>query len=94
MKSVLKQAEAIVITMLLVLRRHSVVWTGHNLEPHDGWNGPIERALFWAMRLVIQLFFFDAKPYLRNTFLKIGFHGLTLVFVWQTAVYGWVAIGG
>ncbi len=49
-KSVLKQAEAIVITMLLVLRRHSVVWTGHNLEPHDGWNGPIERALFWAMR--------------------------------------------
>ena len=48
-------------------------------------------SLFWAIRLVIQLFFFDAKPYLRNTFLKIGYHGLTLVFVWQTAVFGWVA---
>jgi hypothetical protein len=50
-------------------------------------------SLFWAIRLVIQLFFFDAKPYLRNTFLKIGYHGLTLVFVWQTAVYGSIAIG-
>lgn len=50
-------------------------------------------SLFWAIRLVIQLFFFDAKPYLRNTFLKIGYHGLTLVFIWQTAVYGWVAVG-
>ncbi len=50
-------------------------------------------ALFWGMRLVIQFFFFDAKPYLRNWFLKLGYHGLTLVFVWQTAVYGWIALG-
>lgn len=50
-------------------------------------------SLFWAIRLVIQLFFFDAKPYLRNTILKMGYHGLTLVFVWQTAVYAWVAFG-
>jgi hypothetical protein len=51
-------------------------------------------SLFWAIRLVIQLFFFDAKPYLRNAFLKIGYHGLTLVFVWQTVVYAWAAFGG
>ena len=50
-------------------------------------------SLFWAIRLVIQLFFFDARPYLRNAFLKVGFHGLTFVFVWQTAVYGWAALG-
>ncbi len=49
-KRLLKQAEAIVIAMLLVVRPHAVVWTAHNLEPHDGWNGPIERSLFWAMR--------------------------------------------
>ena len=48
-------------------------------------------SVFWAIRLVIQLFFFDARPYLRNAFLKVGFHGLTLVFVWQTLVYGWAA---
>jgi len=50
-------------------------------------------SLFWAIRLVIQLFFFDAKPYLRNAFLKAGYHGLTLVFTWQTLVYGWGAVG-
>ncbi len=48
---------------------------------------------FWAIRLFIQCFFFDAKPYLRNTFLTIGYHGLTAVFVWQTVVYGWIGFG-
>lgn len=50
-------------------------------------------SLFWGIRLVIQFCFFDAKPYLRNTFLKLGYHGLTVVFTWQTLVYGWVAVG-
>jgi len=49
-------------------------------------------AVFWGIRLVIQLFIFDAKPYLRNWFLTIGFHGLTMVFVYHTFVYGWAAI--
>lgn len=48
-KRLLKQAEAVVITILLLLRPHRVVWTAHNLAPHDGWKGPIERILFWAM---------------------------------------------
>ncbi|HIE98503.1 MAG: hypothetical protein ABGZ53_01515 [Fuerstiella sp.] len=50
-------------------------------------------SIFWLIRLVIQLFFFDAKPYLRNTLLKLGYHGLTMVFLWQTVVYGWAAFG-
>jgi len=49
-------------------------------------------AIFWGIRLAIQLFFFDAKPYLRNLFLKLGFHGLTIVFLYQTIVYGWAAL--
>ncbi|MEZ5379052.1 MAG: hypothetical protein R2733_21315 [Acidimicrobiales bacterium] len=49
-KKLVKQLEASVITLSLLARRHSVVWTAHNLEPHDGWRGPVERALFWAMR--------------------------------------------
>ena len=49
--------------------------------------------LFWGVRLIIQFFFFDAKPYLRNWFLRAGYHGLTVVFTWQTIVYGWAAVG-
>ena len=49
-------------------------------------------AIFWGIRLVIQLFVFDARPYLRNWFLTIGFHGLTAVFAYHTIVFGWAAI--
>ena len=44
-------------------------------------------ALFWAARLIVQFFVFDAKPYLRTTFLKAGYHGLTVVFVYHAIVY-------
>lgn len=42
---------------------------------------------FWAMRLAVQFFVFDATPFLRNRWLKIGYYGLTLVFAYQTIVY-------
>jgi len=43
--------------------------------------------LFWAARLAVQFLVFDAKPYLRSTFLKAGYRGLTVVFLYQAAVY-------
>lgn len=49
-------------------------------------------SVFWLIRLVIQFFFFDAKPYLRNWFLTAGYHGLTVVFTTHTVVYGYAAI--
>jgi hypothetical protein len=49
-------------------------------------------SIFWGIRLVIQLFVFDAKPYLRTTFLRVGYHSLTVVFVWHTVVYGFAAL--
>ncbi len=49
-------------------------------------------AVFWGIRLIIQLFVFDAKPYLRNWFLTIGYHALTIVFTWHTVVYGYAAV--
>lgn len=49
-------------------------------------------AIFWAVRLAIQLFVFDAKPYLRNGFLTVGYHGLTVVFTWHTIVFGYAAL--
>ncbi len=49
-------------------------------------------AIFWGFRLVIQFFYFDAKPYLRNWFLRLGYYGLTIVFTWHTIVFSYAAI--
>jgi hypothetical protein len=48
-------------------------------------------ALFWAARLIVQFFVFDAKPYLNSAFLKAGYHGLTVVFIYHAVVYTLVA---
>ena len=49
-------------------------------------------AVFWGARLAVQLFVFDCRPFLNSWFLKVGYHGLTLTFVFLTAVYAWAAI--
>jgi len=48
-------------------------------------------ALFWAARLIVQFFVFDAKPFLKTTLLKAGYHGLTIVFLYHAIVYFLVA---
>jgi hypothetical protein len=49
-------------------------------------------ALFWSVRLGIQFFVFDAKPFLTSRLLKVGYHGLTLVFLYQAVVLSWAAL--
>jgi len=49
-------------------------------------------ALFWAARLVVQFFVFDAKPYLKSGFLKLGYHGLTIVFAYHAVVFSLAAL--
>jgi hypothetical protein len=49
-------------------------------------------ALFWACRLAVQFTVFDARPYLRTLFLKIGYQGLTVVFSYLVIVYAWAAV--
>jgi hypothetical protein len=49
-------------------------------------------AVFWTCRLAVQLFVFDARPYLKSGPLKVGYHGLTAVFLYQAAVYGYAAV--
>ena len=49
-------------------------------------------AVFWLARLALQLFVLEASPYLRGLLLKVGYHGLTVVFVYFVMVYGWVAM--
>jgi hypothetical protein len=48
-------------------------------------------AIFWAARLIVQCFVFDARPFLTNAWRWLGYHTLTGAFVYFTAVYGWTA---
>ena len=50
-------------------------------------------AAFWLARLGIQLFLFDARPFLTGVFLKLGYHGLTVVFAFLGSIYGYAALG-
>jgi hypothetical protein len=47
---------------------------------------------FWAARLAVQWFVFDARPFLTNRWRRLGYHTLTAAFVFFTAVYGWAAL--
>jgi hypothetical protein len=49
-------------------------------------------AAFWLVRLGIQFFLFDARPYITKLHLKLGYHGLTLVFSYFVFAYGWAAV--
>jgi hypothetical protein len=49
-------------------------------------------AVFWGSRLIVQFFVFDSKPWLTKTLYKIGYHGLTAVFIFLTTIYTWAAL--
>lgn len=49
-------------------------------------------AMFWLCRLAVQFFVFDARPFLTRTYLKLGYHGLTIVFFVLVATYGFAAV--
>ncbi len=49
-------------------------------------------ALFWGARLAVQFFYFVPHEYLQTALLKLGYHGLTVVFAYLTIVYGWSAL--
>jgi hypothetical protein len=49
-------------------------------------------AAFWGARLAIQFFVFDARPFLGYWPLRLGYHGLTVVFAYHTVVYGLAAL--
>ncbi len=46
---------------------------------------------FWGARLMLQFIAFDARPYLTNVWLRMGYHGLTVVFSMLVVIYGYVA---
>ena len=48
-------------------------------------------AIFWGVRLVVQLFVFDASEFLTTWYFKLGYHVLTATFIYQTGAYGYCA---
>jgi hypothetical protein len=48
-------------------------------------------AVFWGVRVALQGVL-DAKPFLTAWWLRLGYHGLTVFFVYFTAVYGLAAL--
>jgi hypothetical protein len=51
-------------------------------------------ALFWGIRLLIQFFYFAPGELLNRVYLKVGYHGLTVVFTYLTAVFTYAAVRG
>ena len=49
-------------------------------------------AIFWLARLAVQFFVFDARAILTTTFLRLGYHGLTLLFTALVFIYGSAAL--
>lgn len=48
-------------------------------------------AIFWGIRLGLQALL-DAKPYLKKSWLRAGYHLLTLLFAALTLGYGYLAL--
>lgn len=49
-------------------------------------------AVFWTARLAVQLFVFDARPFLTRWIWKTGYHLLTVVFIALVFIFGWGAV--
>jgi hypothetical protein len=49
-------------------------------------------AAFWLCRLGVQFFVFDARPFLAKAYLKLGYYGLTFVFLALVTIYGMAAL--
>lgn len=51
-------------------------------------------ALYWLLRLVVQLAMFDPRPVIDGPLPRLGYHALTVAFVFLVAVYGLAALAG
>jgi hypothetical protein len=43
--------------------------------------------LFWSVRLVVQIFYFNARPWLTTWFRRVGYGTLTCLFTYFAVVY-------
>ena len=60
--------------------------------------GPLARticgfiALYWLARLGVQVFVFDARPWIRSRLVLVGYHGLAAAFTFLSVVYSIAAV--
>jgi len=70
------------------------------LAPTLAGGGDLARAIciffaaFWTVRLIAATFIFDLRPYLTNTWRRLGYQATNIVFVYLPIVYLWAAIKG
>jgi hypothetical protein len=82
------------IVLVIIAFGTLTLWHSHALVEGT----PLARSVclfigvFWLARLFVQLFVFDARPFLTNWFYKIGYHSLTVVFIYFVTVYGMAAL--
>lgn len=48
-------------------------------------------SIFWGIRLSLQAVL-DVKEHLTTWWLRVGYHGLTVLFLYFTVVFGWLAV--
>jgi FtsH-binding integral membrane protein len=48
-------------------------------------------ATFWTLRLIAATFVFDMRPYLTNSYRRIGYHAINIVFAYLPVVYALAA---
>jgi len=51
-------------------------------------------AVFWTIRLIVATFVFDVRPYLTNSFWRLGYQATNIAFIYLPVVYAWVAWKG
>lgn len=51
-------------------------------------------AAFWTLRLIVATLVFDVRPYLTNTWWRLGYHATNIVFSYLPIVYAWAAWKG
>lgn len=49
---------------------------------------------FWSLRLIAATFVFDVRPYLTNSWLRLGYHATNVAFVYLPVVYALAAWKG
>lgn len=49
-------------------------------------------AIFWTARLFVQWVIFDPGPFLKTRLHRVGYHGLTAIFILLPLIYGYAAL--
>jgi len=82
-----------IVLMIISFGTITLIFTAELANPTPlGRAVSIVMAVFWGTRLIVQLFIFDATPWLTTPLYRFGYHGLTIAFFFLTTIYIWAAL--